>query len=313
MNSNSANDRALISHLTMQGSSTDYTTAAAIAALLKRERSNAAIAAALKRQSEFGPRTILQQNIPGLQGLPNTNFMSSLALHGIRELLGVADERNFSLPSAVDPILLANAIAAERQNKLAEAAQQKARMTDAYQRGREEALLTLVRSGALDTMALQRAAAYQQAQSAPQLSNIAASSFQSDGMLTLLQEASSPVRKNLVDHNDVPAIVGVQDVDRRKTAPSYFDASALQDPDAASLANRRTRGGVTEPFPEKLHRMLKEVEASNETDILSFFPHGRAFAVHNPTRFVSEVMPKYFRQSRLSSFQRQLNLCKFFQ
>ena len=298
----------------MQGSSADYTTAAAIAALLKRERSNAAIAAALKRQSEFGPRTILQQNIPGLQGLPNSNCMSSLALHGIRELLGVADERNFCLPSAVDPILLANAIAAERQNKLAEAAQQKARMTDAYQRGREEALLTLVRSGALDSMSLQRAAAYQQAQSAPQLPHIAASSFQSVGMFSLLQEASSPVPKSLGDHNNVPAIVGVQqDVDRRKTAPSYFDASALQDPDAACLANRRTRGGVTEPFPEKLHRMLKEVEAANETDILSFFPHGRAFAVHNPTRFVSEVMPKYFRQSRLSSFQRQLNLCKFFQ
>jgi hypothetical protein len=163
-------------------------------------------------------------------------------------------------------------------------------------------------------MSLQRAASYQQVQSAPQLTHIAASSSVSlpAGMQNLLQEASSTVPKNL--REDVPAIVGDQrGVDRRKVASSYFDASALQDPDAACLANRRTRGGVTEPFPEKLHRMLKEVEAANETDILSFFPHGRAFAVHNPTRFVAEVMPKYFRQSRLSSFQRQLNLCKFFQ
>jgi len=94
---------------------------------------------------------------------------------------------------------------------------------------------------------------------------------------------------------------------RKKDSP-YLDVSALQDPD---VSDKRTRGGVTEPFPEKLHRMLEEVQKQGKDDIISFFSHGRAFAVHDPDRFTSEVMPNYFNQSRLSSFQRQLNLYGF--
>ena len=66
-----------------------------------------------------------------------------------------------------------------------------------------------------------------------------------------------------------------------------------------------------QPFPEKLHRMLREVEQEGKSDVIGFFAHGRAFAVHDPDRFIAEVMPKYFKQSRLSSFQRQLNLYGF--
>ena len=94
---------------------------------------------------------------------------------------------------------------------------------------------------------------------------------------------------------------------RKKDSP-YLDVSNLQDPD---VSDKRTRGGVTEPFPEKLHRMLEEVQKSGKDDIISFFSHGRAFAVHDPDRFTAEIMPSYFKQSRLSSFQRQLNLYGF--
>lgn len=94
---------------------------------------------------------------------------------------------------------------------------------------------------------------------------------------------------------------------RKKDSP-YLDVSGLRDPD---VSDKRTRGGVTEPFPEKLHRMLEEVKKDGKEDVIGFFSHGRAFAVHDPDRFTSEVMPKYFKQSRLSSFQRQLNLYGF--
>ena len=98
---------------------------------------------------------------------------------------------------------------------------------------------------------------------------------------------------------------------RKKNSP-YIDASDMAEPDPAELArSRRTRGGVTEPFPEKLHRMLKEVADAGDSDIISFYSHGRAFAVHDPDRFTKEVMPKFFKQSILSSFQRQLNLYGF--
>ena len=74
---------------------------------------------------------------------------------------------------------------------------------------------------------------------------------------------------------------------------------------------RRMRGGVIEPFPEKLHRLLVEVEAAGRSDVISFVANGRAFAIHKPDKFFKEIVPLYFRQSRLSSFKRQLNLYGF--
>lgn len=75
--------------------------------------------------------------------------------------------------------------------------------------------------------------------------------------------------------------------------------------------SRRMRGGVIEPFPEKLHRLLLEVEAAGRSDVISFIYGGRAFAIHKPDNFFKEIVPLYFRQSRLSSFKRQLNLYGF--
>jgi len=97
---------------------------------------------------------------------------------------------------------------------------------------------------------------------------------------------------------------------RKKSSP-YIDASAMADPPEFELARRRTRGGVTEPFPEKLHRMLLEIEKDGNAHIISFFPHGRAFGIHDTDQFEDKIMPKYYKQSRLSSFQRQLNLYGF--
>mmetsp|Transcript_7740 Transcript_7740/g.15929 ORF Transcript_7740/g.15929 Transcript_7740/m.15929 type:complete len:368 (+) Transcript_7740:62-1165(+) len=97
---------------------------------------------------------------------------------------------------------------------------------------------------------------------------------------------------------------------RKKSSP-YIDASAMADPPEFELARRRTRGGVTEPFPEKLHRMLLEIEKDGNGHIISFFPHGRAFGIHDADAFEEKIMPKYYKQSRLSSFQRQLNLYGF--
>lgn len=69
--------------------------------------------------------------------------------------------------------------------------------------------------------------------------------------------------------------------------------------------------GVIEPFPEKLMRLLNECEAAGRTDVVSWIANGRAFAIHKPDKFFKEIVPLYFRQSRLSSFKRQLNLYGF--
>jgi hypothetical protein len=94
---------------------------------------------------------------------------------------------------------------------------------------------------------------------------------------------------------------------RQKSSP-YVDVANAIDPDPTDSRVKKTRGGVTEPFPERLHRLLKEIQNDGNGDVISFLPHGRAFAIHKPDRFVSEIMPTYFKMSQLSSFQRQLSL-----
>lgn len=63
-------------------------------------------------------------------------------------------------------------------------------------------------------------------------------------------------------------------------------------------------------FPMKLYMMLEQVEADGNAHIVSWQPHGRCFVVHEPELF-KELLPRYFSLSKVSSFQRQLNLYDF--
>lgn len=73
----------------------------------------------------------------------------------------------------------------------------------------------------------------------------------------------------------------------------------------------KKKGGVAIPFPLKLHELLEKAEEEKLTHIVSWQPHGRAFVVHQPKKFVTELMHRFFRQTKLTSFQRQLNLYGF--
>lgn len=88
-------------------------------------------------------------------------------------------------------------------------------------------------------------------------------------------------------------------------------AALVANTGATGANGERKRKGRTGTFPQKLHQMLSDLERQGQTDIASFLPHGRAFAIHKPRDFVKSVMVKYFRMSRFSSFQRQLNLYDF--
>lgn len=71
---------------------------------------------------------------------------------------------------------------------------------------------------------------------------------------------------------------------------------------------RGPRGGVATPFPVKLHQLLEE---DKYPEIISWQPHGRCFILRKPQEFLLTVMTKYFKQTKLTSFQRQLNLYAF--
>ena len=97
----------------------------------------------------------------------------------------------------------------------------------------------------------------------------------------------------------------------------YHDYATLPDAAASTASSpagdptlKKKTGGVSQPFPEKLMSML-DIESNAHPDVVSWLPHGRAFLVRKPKIFTSEIMPEYFRQSKLTSFQRQLNLYGF--
>lgn len=64
------------------------------------------------------------------------------------------------------------------------------------------------------------------------------------------------------------------------------------------------------PFPEKLHRLLRDVETLGRSDVISFVADD-TFRIHDPVIFFHDVLPQYFRQTKLSSFKRQLKLYGF--
>lgn len=89
---------------------------------------------------------------------------------------------------------------------------------------------------------------------------------------------------------------------------NYHDHSA--DVRSQYQEERPARGGVTMPFPLKLHDMLNAAASEGLEHIVSWQPHGRCFLVHDPKAFV-ELLPRFFKLSKLPSFQRQLNLYGF--
>jgi hypothetical protein len=64
-------------------------------------------------------------------------------------------------------------------------------------------------------------------------------------------------------------------------------------------------------FPSVLYQMLNDAEIKGNEYIVSWLPDGRAFRVHQTERFLSDILPKYFAQTKFTSLQRQLNMYCF--
>jgi hypothetical protein len=99
--------------------------------------------------------------------------------------------------------------------------------------------------------------------------------------------------------------------DRHFVVHNYHDHANDSEDHEADPTGERRRGGVSVPFPQKMHSVLDEVERDGLSNVIAWQPHGRCFVIHKPKEFTDHVMPHCFRQTKLTSFQRQLNIYGF--
>ena len=75
-----------------------------------------------------------------------------------------------------------------------------------------------------------------------------------------------------------------------------------------SSTARRTKS----EFPIKVYAMLELADCMFEfAQAVTWLPHGRAFAILDKVKFMKVVVPLFFNQTKIRSFNRQLNLWGF--
>ena len=80
-----------------------------------------------------------------------------------------------------------------------------------------------------------------------------------------------------------------------QSLPRYNLDRLVADSNGESIA----KGGVSCPFPWRLHECLDAVEKEGLEHIVSWQPHGRSFTVYQPKKFVELVMPRYVENWKL--------------
>lgn len=102
------------------------------------------------------------------------------------------------------------------------------------------------------------------------------------------------------DYIDLPLLFS-----RIETLESPFPLDALELSNNSSTNNKRL------VFPKVLYQLLDKADEEGFTSIISWLSDNRSFKVHKRNEFVSSVLPSYFRQTKIKSFHRQLNIYGF--
>jgi hypothetical protein len=123
------------------------------------------------------------------------------------------------------------------------------------------------------------------------------------------------VKHNYTDHSQETDTDGVY---KDNSEAIFENFSVMKNDDDASRGGTNTTSTTaakqkrSAPFPLKLHMMLNYALKHNlHKNIFGWLSHGRAFQIFDIQKFAELLIPKFFNQSKVTSFHRQLNIYGF--
>ena len=91
---------------------------------------------------------------------------------------------------------------------------------------------------------------------------------------------------------------------------SQVSVSSASDEDECSFAAAADRG-IDENQQKPFLQALMDLLSQEDPEIVTWLPSGTAFVVRSPKKFVERVLPRFFKQTKIASFYRQLNMYGF--
>jgi hypothetical protein len=88
---------------------------------------------------------------------------------------------------------------------------------------------------------------------------------------------------------------------------SVSSASTKDECSSTAAADRSSDENQQKPFLQALMDLLSQ----EDPEIVTWLPSGTAFIVRSPKKFVEMVLPRFFKQTKIASFYRQLNMYGF--
>lgn len=137
----------------------------------------------------------------------------------------------------------------------------------------------------------------------PSASSRQLSVSRSSGVSPALESAKARVTGSSPHH--VLDASNTSSLESHDASPVTPNSSKLSDKEKMSMFHKEFQ------FPWKLYEMLERSDQDDFSRMVSWMPGDSSFKVHDADNFVKLVMPRFFKQTKYKSFQRQLNLYGF--